>query len=438
MAENKYDGHYYLRGRNAGTSTLMRGKVAYVVVFVDDPKSDWSNPEEVQHFKKIINDATKELTRQAAAYKTRLKLLPRYEHVKIDKPVNNSSGSKEYLDEIIKALAATSLTEYLNAAKKRMRCDSIAMLLAVNRDDRSFASISGSTDGNFDSSEISVIFTDLNDGDEENVRTICHETAHEFGAHDYYYPKITRDTAAAAFGEQLLMDYGLKIDSLTAYLIGWTDTLDAAAEKFLEATKTLTNEYMEEERKKNTITGFGKKDNGNYTATGFFDNGMLQGHGIEEYNSGLIQTSLWKTNRADTFKFTKDESYTWVGGCRGGERRGPTFLKRTDGTKSGIEYEDGKEKGIGLYEFSDGTVKAGVYAGTKLNGFGQIKYRNGAVYSGEFVNDQPEGYGVQAFPDGSMYFGYFKDGLRHGKGTFIDKKGKLKSGTWVKNHKKII
>ena len=69
-------------------------------------------------------------------------------------------------------------------------------------------------------------------------RTICHELFHNFGAPDLYKPTKVQELAALYLPDSI-MNEGLTVDDLTAYCIGWTDTLSPEALAFLWETRNM-------------------------------------------------------------------------------------------------------------------------------------------------------------------------------------------------------
>ena len=80
---------------------------------------------------------------------------------------------------------------------------------------------------------------------EYTKHTIVHELLHQFGAVDLYYPREVNDLIQKMnYASVMATTASLHIDSLTSYLIGWTEEIDAAAVQILERTKHFTREYM--------------------------------------------------------------------------------------------------------------------------------------------------------------------------------------------------
>ena len=87
--------------------------------------------------------------------------------------------------------------------------------------------------------EMAIISSDY------SVHTIAHELLHQFGAVDLYYPaEVLKTVQQMGYDSIMAAHSSTHIDSLTAYLIGWTDEIDTAAARILDCSRHLTREYM--------------------------------------------------------------------------------------------------------------------------------------------------------------------------------------------------
>lgn len=79
-------------------------------------------------------------------------------------------------------------------------------------------------------------------------------------------------------------------------------------------------------------------------------------------------------------------------------------------------------------------ITTGMWKEGKLLGkYVEIQYADSNAnnkYQGEYARGKPNGMGTLTSRDGSIYTVYFVDGMRHGKGSYTDKKGNKVSGTW--------
>ena len=79
-----------------------------------------------------------------------------------------------------------------------------------------------------------------------------------YGARDYYFPAAV-SAAAGTYLQDSIMSNGKTVDSLTAYTVGWTDTLTMGAKGFLDTVAFLTREDLEAAAKAESFTGYGSK-----------------------------------------------------------------------------------------------------------------------------------------------------------------------------------
>lgn len=434
MTSEKYKDHLFLRGRCSGSSVFMRGEVAYAVVFVNETRSVW-NPEATEHAKKIINAAFSEMEKQAKAYKTKLRFRPHYLTVSIDCAVSREKGNN-FEDALLKALNISNLADYVSKLKQRLRTDEGAVMFCINKNDRSYAR-RDTDEGKFSYGERAVCFFDFTDEDRENIHTVCHETAHEFGANDYYYPDVVKKAAIKNFKESIMMS-DLTFDSLTAYLIGWTDELDSAAVGFLEDTKMVTKEYLEKEHEKNTFTGIGEETGDFYTYRGSLEFGMFQGHGVFSRKEGSRTESMWEKNRRNRYYVELKKLLKTAAAYTNRKEHGVQALFHSDGTVQCAEYQNDVQDGIRFVRQANGILCCGIMNDLGHCGFGQIRYLNGDIYSGEIANASPNGRGIYMYRNGASFAGTFKDGRFEGEGVYTDRKGKSRTGEWKNGNRKLF
>jgi hypothetical protein len=80
----------------------------------------------------------------------------------------------------------------------------------------------------------------------DDTSALKHELLHLFGATDFYYHDTVEQAADRYLGDSIMAsaDAFAPVDDMTAYLIGWTEEIDATAALILEKTKHLTRDYM--------------------------------------------------------------------------------------------------------------------------------------------------------------------------------------------------
>ena len=155
---------------------------------------------------------------------------------------------------------------------------------------------------------------------------------------------------------------------------------------------------------------------------------------------------------------------TYLGGMKQGKKNGEGKLSTSNMKYSG-EFVNDLFEGKGKLIVINESEYIGNFMKGKKIGLGTLKYENGDIYNGEFNNDLYNGTGCLKKENGDSYAGVFKDGklngsgvivqhpiegnegvvfsgefvngLKHGKGKVMDKKGKvIEEGEWVNDVKK--
>jgi hypothetical protein len=93
-------------------------------------------------------------------------------------------------------------------------------------------------------------------------------------------------------------------------------------------------------------------------------------------------------------------------------------------TKSIIKNAETYEvmHGKGIAKFKDGQTYEGEIRNGMLHGRGTFTWIDKTVYKGKFRNNEITGSGRYEWPDGTVYEGDVKEGIRHGKGAYINEK----------------
>ena len=109
-----------------------------------------------------------------------------------------------------------------------------------------------------------------------------------------------------------------------------------------------------------------KFDYGKYT--GQVENGVANGKGVFDYNSGSKFEGNWKNGKKEGkgLYFYNNEGYK--------------------GDKYDGDWEEDKQDGIGKYFFDDGDMYEGNWKKGKQEGKGIYNYSNGDRYEGDFKN----------------------------------------------------
>lgn len=391
--------HVFLGARSHGACDTFEGNVKMLVVFVDDPRYRWTGGE-IEQAKNEITATANRMMGDAATYGVSLNLS--VEFTTATSSVN--LVREEYNNWVDSALTSMGLPTDRNQTcmtlESRYGVSEVPIVFLANQDGRSFASaVSGGTT----TREFSIIYDD--------TAAVYHEVCHIFGAKDFYFPAEVKGLANTYLPESIMVNSGTgTVDSLTAYLIGWTDTLSSEALSFLQSTSYLTVEYLSEQKAIDSYTGYvenRRSDDGSYT--GYLVNGVRHGQGTFRWDDGAVYEGNWSHGKRDGYgKMT---------------------------TASGDVYEgpfvDGKRHGEGTYRWADGAYYTGAWVENQRTGNGVMVYSSGSRYEGQFVNGTPHGTGTYTWTDGARYVGSYVDGQRHGQGKMKYSDGAVYEGNWA-------
>lgn len=233
--------NFFLTGRDVGASRKLRGKVSYITIFMNQKKAPWSESDRNAYFA-AANKAAKWLKEEAARYGTDLEI--EGYHYEMDCADDVDEHDDFYL--VKDFLGAENITQAQNELEQSLRCNEAPFLLAFNTKGRGFAAKQRSCDSSY-INEISVIFRGFASF---SWSTIAHELLHQFGAIDYYFPESVKETAKRHIRDSIMGVGDNKVDDLTAYLVGWKDTISAESYWFLNETMWLTKETYYEELSK--------------------------------------------------------------------------------------------------------------------------------------------------------------------------------------------
>ena len=120
--------------------------------------------------------------------------------------------------------------------------------MVFDKYDRSFSQVRMDYTDKEENEECSTIFRD---GRKYSYHTIMHELLHQFGAIDLYYPKTVSRWSKQLLGKSIMREYdGTIVDELTAYLIGWIDSVSEETFAFLQNTAAITSKEYSKTLKK--------------------------------------------------------------------------------------------------------------------------------------------------------------------------------------------
>ncbi len=224
--------HFAMKSKNCGPLKEMTGTVCVWNVFVSTPKYPWTD-----HHKEIVNKVTNTslicMIEEAKRYGTELNMV--WGNFDCSIPFEYSSDRKWYNYLLENFYHQSSIADYYSACAKTMNADSTPVIFWFEHFDVSHAMVS-STDYPGWNEEYCVIFYDTDEKMHDNYLT--HELLHLYGAIDLYdyHGEGIQKISSKYFPDSCMLTVSRKVDSLNAYLVGWTKTLDSKAKKFLQET----------------------------------------------------------------------------------------------------------------------------------------------------------------------------------------------------------
>lgn len=417
-----YRSNPYTESIGDGSCETMSGTMLVYVIFLDDSISSWDQAAMTKVETQLNGDILL-LEKDAKSFGTDLDVSITYSSAAIDIPFDREDKDNAWL------YAATESAGIASAVKKPTQLeiafdvDNVPVVFVLNQEGRAFARSSSVGKG----FEYAVIY-----GSEPTA--FRHELLHLFGAKDFYFPQETVAAVNKYLPGSIMMESATGIiDSLTAFLIGWTETLDANAEAFLQATNHYDEAYLDAENEKNMMTGFGTKiypDGSAYTGDLVF--GVPNGQGTMQWADGNQYTGDWVNGeRTGHGKYIGTDGFTYEGDWVDSRIEGSGTAGYSDGGSYTGDWVNGYRHGQGTYTFPDGTTYTGEWVDGERTGFGKYVTKDGFRYEGNWKNGLFHGKGTAHYDDGATYSGSWKDGDRHGKGTYTFADGSVYTGDWV-------
>lgn len=219
-----------------GSGKHLTGTCTAVLVFVDDPQTQWTD-EAKSKMTALCQKSARYLVNQAKQYNVALDL---------------RCGGEYTLSCTMEETVPTEITDFAwtveaqqqagyDAFCKEKELQNVIFLLLVPKEGRSYSlPYSGGISTDYYDENVIVY---AGDGSDTSLpATIAHEMLHPFGADDLYFPYDTDTSRADLAREYFPDDIMLRVDPLlstltvgayTAYKIGWTDVLDPKYGVFL-------------------------------------------------------------------------------------------------------------------------------------------------------------------------------------------------------------
>ncbi len=241
------EGNFYLAGRGVGACRALVGTVDLLTVFLKRSPDDWSATAKERYFA-AVSQAADLLMREAKRYGAPLTVRRLHLETTVPetaKPTDGYALVKDFFH-----------AETVDALKERYKSKTGAsetpILLALRGKGRSFAYKKNSVE-HHSTQEISVLFFEESVDTARASRVIAHELLHQFGAVDYYFPQRVKETAEKYIVDSIMGVGKPIVDDLTAYLIGWKDTVSASSYWFLKHTMWM--DAAQHEDAKNKLLG---------------------------------------------------------------------------------------------------------------------------------------------------------------------------------------
>lgn len=405
---DELEGSYFLYSKDRGKCRTLTGNVHILAVLIDDGESVWDE-ESAEDVSGILLDVMDILESSAREYSAELDMDGSYVRISTESPLDWDKDS-EWRDSAIKAAGYENMEKAGTLIEKEFGADESIVLFCFNKSGRSYAEATAEEN----EIEYAVIY-------DHDVETYMHEMLHLFGTMDYYYPDEVKDIAEKYFSGTI-MATGTKpvVDSLSAFVIGWTDEMSKDGLDFLKETAFYSLEDAENAGEKETVTGKVKDRpirgmvDGEVREIGLYTGDMVDGAAVGkgeikyhngdycsgEFNYGVLHgegTYIWANG--------DKRSGTWVNG----ELEGKGSDIKANGDSYTGDFVGGIYHGSGKYTEAKGNVYEGLWSNGKYHGKGKYTWADGSVYTGEFTEGSLTGYGKYISADGNVVEGYFED-----------------------------
>lgn len=233
-----YKNHFLTSRRDMGAVRKLRGNIDVIVFFVNDSRSTWTDSAR-QKYRAVQKEAMQLLQRDARSRGVSLQIRNAYVDAAVS--MNCTREQREVWSKaIISKYGVPDLPAYQRRHKAVKGCAEAPILFVFNKPFRSSTVCVDWETRMY--GEMSIISFEC------TARTILHELLHQFGAMDLYYPDEVHNLIQRMGYESIMaISHSMHIDSLTSYLIGWTEQISDGAAKILEKTTHLTRAEMEAE-----------------------------------------------------------------------------------------------------------------------------------------------------------------------------------------------
>lgn len=225
-------GNFFLKSRDVGASRKLWGKIGVVTCYIKRGGRPWLESDKRAYDAAMVK-AIDWLHSEARRWHVPLHIDRYYYEIDVPEDANPS----ETFNHVKGFLNSDTMEIAQEALEKRMEYDEMPFIFAYPERGRSFAS-SQWRDCNFYANENSTVFVhrDIDYG------TIVHELLHQFGGQDFYFPERVKERATYYYKNSIMGVGNKEVDDLTAYLIGWKNTISNVTYWFLRDTNWITVE----------------------------------------------------------------------------------------------------------------------------------------------------------------------------------------------------
>lgn len=231
MYDNTFEDHFALRGRNIGSCRKMTGKVTILLVYIDTPQYHWEDKGK-NEVARIRDKSIKILKDQAMEYGQELEL--GYANLKFTIPYEYSKDGEWYKYILKEFYKVANMDVIQQRYRRALSVDSAPMIFLFNSRNISDVQYKSSSSADVND-EYCVFFCNTENTDD----CFANELLKLYGAidlFDYNEKEGIRVIAEKYFHESIMLYESDKVDELTAFLVGWTDTLSENVSNFLKET----------------------------------------------------------------------------------------------------------------------------------------------------------------------------------------------------------
>lgn len=342
--------HIYFDAYDNGKCKSLTGDVKVIVIFVDSDGENWTEQELVQ-IKNTLKTEQDDILNEAQKYNVPLNLSMVYFQTKVEQSFERNNSRKWVYEVLQNTIKQNDILQNVQVTQNEYRMitqegydfetaynvKEAPIIICKKGYGRAFAVQSFSSNG----IEYAILF--------HEASAFEHELYHLFGAEDYYVHEDIATAVEQCFADSIMYKTGGTVDSLTAFLIGWTKKPSQAALDFLEATIDITKQEYVQAKAEETYSGKGVLQFRNGTYTGEVMRGVATGYGTMVWNDGDVYEGEWLYN---------------------------------------------KRHGLGTLVFASGAVYEGTWFEGKKQGYGKYTWKSGSWYEGEWANDVQHGHGV--------------------------------------------